>query len=301
MICHTEGRVSEASLGRLCARALWCLLAGVLAACTATGSAYAQATEKDWTFLVFIDGDNNLEDAAIDDLNEMEMAGSSDQVNIVVQLDRIPGYDSSNGNWTTCKRFYVTKDSNGYDSTIVSTEIADLGERNMGEPATLVEFAQWGKDNYPAQHYALVLWDHGNGWRLLGRSTYQKNIIPKDFDTGGPIAAPTGIGWDDTDGGDYITTPELRSALQSIYTYYGAKIDILGMDACLMGMLEIDYELAPFVDYRVGAEETEPWDGWDYEASMAWLVDNPGATAEQLAQQLVSDYGAFYGAGSDTT
>lgn len=157
MISHTEGDTRATNLRRVCVHALWCLLAGALAAYAATGSAYAQAAEKDWTFLVFADGDNNLEGAAIDDLNEMEVAGSSDQVNIVVQLDRISGYDSSNGNWTTCKRFYVTKDSNGYDSTIVSTEIADLGERNMGDPATLVEFAQWGRDNYPAQHYALVL------------------------------------------------------------------------------------------------------------------------------------------------
>jgi hypothetical protein len=301
MICYAEGEGTATNLRRVCAHALWCLLAGALAACAATGVAYAQATEKDWTFLVFIDGDNNLEGAAIDDLNEMEAAGSSPDVNIVVQLDRIPGYDSSNDDWTTCKRFYVTQDPAGYDSTIVSTEIADLGERNMGDPATLVEFAQWGRDNYPAQHYALVLWDHGNGWRLLGRSTYQKDVAPKDFDTGGPMVAPTGIGWDDTSGGDYITTPELRSALQSISTYYGAKLDILGLDACLMGMLEIDYELAPFADYRVGAEETEPWDGWDYEASMIWLVSNPEATAEQLAQRVVNDYGSFYGAGSDTT
>jgi len=301
MIPHTEGETRATSRRRACGRALRCLLVGALAASAATGFAHAQIPEKNWTFLVYMDADNNLEGAAIDDLNEMEVAGSSAQVNVVVQLDRIPGYDASNGGWTTCKRFYVTQDPAGYDSTIVSTEIADLGERNMGDPATLVEFAQWGVDNYPAQHYALVLWDHGNGWKLLERSTYQKNVGPKDFDTGEPVVDPSGIGWDDTSGGDYITTPELRSALQSIYTHHGAKMDILGLDACLMGMLEIDYELAPFVDYRVGSEETEPWDGWDYEASMAWLVGNPAATAEQLAQQLVNDYGDFYGAGSDTT
>ena len=301
MIYRTEGETRATNQRKLCVRALWCLLAGALAACAATESADAQTTEKDWTVLVFVNGDNNLEGAAIDDLNEMEAAGSSSQLNIVVQLDRISGYDSSNGNWTTCKRFYVTQDPAGYDSTIVSTEIADLGERNMGDPATLIEFAQWGKDNYPAKHYALVLWDHGNGWRLLERSTDEKGVAPTDVDTGGPMVAPAGIGWDDTSGGDYITTPELRFALQSINTYYGAKIDVLGLDACLMGMLEIDYELAPFVDYRVGAEETEPWDGWDYEASMLWLVSNPAATAAQLAQRLVNDYGSFYGAGSDTT
>ncbi|MFC2106562.1 clostripain-related cysteine peptidase [Candidatus Bipolaricaulota bacterium] len=301
MICHTERKIREASLRRLCMHGLWCLLAGALTAYATTGLAYAQVTEREWTVLVYVDGDNNLEGAAIDDLNEMEVAGSSPEVNIVVQVDRIPGYDASNGDWATCKRFYVMQDEGGYNSTIVSTEIADLGERNMGDPATLVEFAQWGKDNYPAQHYALVLWDHGNGWKLLGRSTYQKNVGQKDFDTGDAVVDPSGIGWDDTSGGDYITTPELRSALQSIYTHYGTKMDILGLDACLMGMLEIDYELAPFVDYRVGSEETEPWDGWDYEASMAWLVGNPTATAEQLAQQLVNDYGNFYGAGSNTT
>jgi len=59
--------------------------------------AICSAVATDWTFMVYLDGDNNLEGAGIDDINEMEMVGSNDDIKIVVLFDRIPGYDSSNG------------------------------------------------------------------------------------------------------------------------------------------------------------------------------------------------------------
>ena len=71
----------------------------------------ALAAEKEWTILVFINGDNNLEGAGIDDINEMEKVGSTDDVNIIVEIDRTSGYDYSNGDWTTTRRYYITKDS----------------------------------------------------------------------------------------------------------------------------------------------------------------------------------------------
>ena len=89
--------------------------------------------QKQWTFLVYLVGDNNLEGAGIDDLNEMEQVGSSDQVNIIVQFDRIAGYDSTNGDWTSTRRYYATQDS--LPSTISSLLLEDLGELNMGRPS----------------------------------------------------------------------------------------------------------------------------------------------------------------------
>ena len=65
-------------------------------------------TIHDWTFMVYLDGDNNLEGAGIDDFLEMSAVGSTQHINIVVQFDRIGGYDSRYDNWTTCKRFLVT-------------------------------------------------------------------------------------------------------------------------------------------------------------------------------------------------
>ncbi|MBD3217047.1 MAG: hypothetical protein GF310_02135, partial [candidate division Zixibacteria bacterium] len=64
--------------------------------------------EKEWTIMIYMGADNNLESAAIDDINEMEWIGSTINSNVVVQIDRIPGYDYSNGNWTTTRRYYIT-------------------------------------------------------------------------------------------------------------------------------------------------------------------------------------------------
>lgn len=253
------------------------------------------ASQATWTVMVFIDGDNDLEAAALDDLNEMEAAGSTVNVNIVVQIDRIPGYDSTNGNWTTTRRYYVTQDPGGYNSTIVSTLIADLGEQNMGNPTTLTNFVSWAKTNYPATNYLLVLWDHGSGWKTHAASATKGDVtIMQKQD---PVK---GVCYDDTDN-DYLSTPDLNTALTTITSGGATPLEVLGFDACLMAMVEIDYEVSPYALYQVGSEETEPGDGWDYVATMNWLIGNPGSTPAQVASRIVTDYMNFYGTGGVET
>ncbi len=254
------------------------------------------AGQSSWTVMVYMDGDNDLESAALDDLNEMESAGSTANVNIVVQIDRIPGYDSSNGNWTTTRRYYVTQDLNGYDSTVVSTLLSDLGEQNMGNPATLIDFVTWAQTNYPADYYLLVLWDHGDGWKSRSAAGFQKGMVA-EIEKKEPVK---GVCYDDTDN-DYLTTPDLGTALNTITGGGVTPVDVVGFDACLMAMLEIDYEISPHALYRVGAEETEPGDGWDYETTMNWLITNPASTPDQVASRIVTDYMNFYGTGGVET
>jgi hypothetical protein len=235
--------------------------------------------EANWTFMVYLDADNNLESCGIDDLNEMEIAGSIvNDVNIVVLMDCIDGYDTSNGDWTGAKIFYVMKDS--APSIINSIEIKDLGEVNMGDPNTLINFTRWTMNNFPAKHSALILWDHGNGWKL--------RHAPE-------IAPAKGICWDDTNDEDCITSPELKHALATISEETGVKLDIVGFDACLMAMIEVDYQIMPYADVRVGSEEVEPGDGWPYDSFLLNLTSNTTMTPDGLATQIVNDYIDFYG------
>jgi hypothetical protein len=103
-----------------------------------------------WTFMVFIAGDNNLDPAALKDIAEMAKVGSSDDLNIIVQLDR--------ANDRKTRRFYITQ-GGGYRKDCV--EIFD--ETNTGDPQVLEDFILWGIEKYPASRYALVIWNHGGG------------------------------------------------------------------------------------------------------------------------------------------
>ncbi len=247
-------------------------------------------SQSHWTVMIYMNGDCNLEPAAIDDMNELEFAGSSPDVNIVVEVDRSPFYDSSNGNWTTTRRYYITKDPNGYDSTIVSTLLSDLGEQNMGNPSTLVDFVNWARTTYPADYYLLVLWDHGDGWKTRFAQVTQKGTVTKVIKRE-PVK---GVCYDDTDG-DYLSTPDLGAAFNSMTASGTNPLDVTGFDACLMNMIEVNYEISPYTSYVVGSEESVPFDGWDYATTMDWLVQNPLSTPDQVASKIVTDYMGFYG------
>ena len=116
---------------------------------------------RKWNFLVYLDGDNNLYSQAITDVNEMEEIGSNQDVNIIVLVDRIPEDNASNGDWTTTRLYYITQDSD--TSTISSTLLADLGERDMSDPNTLRDFVIYCQNNFPAEKTCLTLWNHGGG------------------------------------------------------------------------------------------------------------------------------------------
>jgi predicted secreted protein len=231
--------------------------------------------QAQWTFLVYLDADNDLEDAGVDDFLEMSSTGSTEDVNIVVQFDRIPGYDSSYGDWTSTKRFLVTPGM----TPDPENAIEDIDEANMGDPQTLIDFVAWGISNYPADHYAVVLWDHGSGWRLR---TAERPLL-KD------------IAFDDTSGGDGIDMPELRSAMSTITNSGEDPLDLMGFDACLMGMIEVDNQLISYADVRVGSEEAEPWDGWPYDTILSALTGDPTMSADQLGTVVVDEYYASYG------
>jgi len=247
---------------------------------------------RKWNFLVYLDGDNDLETYAIKDINEMEQIGSNQDVNIIVLVDRIPGYDTSNENWTTTRLYYITQDSN--TSTISSTLLTDLGERDMSDPNTLRDFVIYCQDNFPAEKTCLTLWNHGGG--VYPRSypkdkrssvSYQSSIkggargLCCDYTTG-------------TSAWDCLTTDEVATALSQARAQTGKKIDVINMDVCLTQMIEVAYEWRNEANFLVGSEETVPGNGNDYKAVLQHLTSNPNMSAQDFAKILVDDYQSYY-------
>jgi len=220
-----------------------------------------------WTVMVFLNGDNNLEYYGIKDFNEMEMVGSSADVNIIVQFDRALGYNHSNGDWTTCRRYRVTYDE--YPDSITSELIEDIGEVDMGNPSTLADFGLWAKQHYPASHYALIIWNHGDGWR-----------------EGGPLIEPIkGVSYDESSGNEIsVADGELAEALSTI-----GEVDIIGFDACLMQMWEVMVNVSPYAGCMVGSEETESADGWNYTGFLQELDRNPSMDPITLGKSIINN------------
>ncbi|HQG40743.1 MAG TPA: clostripain-related cysteine peptidase, partial [Spirochaetales bacterium] len=225
-------------------------------------TSYEGAKGNLWTIMVYMDGDNNLEAAAIEDFNEMEAGlfaakvqdpSIESKINIIVLFDRIPGEDSSNGNWTNTRLYKVKPDTN--PDFINSELIYDSPEQNLGDPNLLKNFISWSKSNFPATNYALVLWNHGGGAR-------SRNTTPSTTVTGDKNVKA--ICWDDTNNGDCLYLEEVQQAIGANFSSTD-KLSVLGFDACLMGMVEVAYEFRNLAKYMVASMHTEQGDGWDYE------------------------------------
>jgi len=236
---------------------------------------------KTWTFMVYLDGDNNLEYDAIFDFLEMAMVGSGDYINIVVQFDRNSGYDIGYGDWTSTKRFYIT---NGMQPTS-DNALEDLGELNHGDPQTLIDFISWAKSAYPADRYALILWNHGGGWRDSADKKESLQVSSRKKEKSDFRA----VCWDETDGDDCLYMDEVQSALNAT-----GVVDLIGFDACLMGMIEVAYEIRDRGDIMVGSEETVPANGWPYHLILRDLAADPFRYPSDFATAIVDRYYESY-------
>jgi len=227
---------------------------------------------KDWTVLVFLNADNDLDQYGVIDVNEMEKVGSTDRMNVVVLLDRQYG---------VAQKLFITKDND--EKNITSKVVEELGDYDMGDYRNLVDFVAWGVKNYPARHYVVDIWNHGSGWWIKGNRAF----------------ALKGISYDDQSG-NHITTPQLNEAAASIYQILGNRLDILAMDACLMQMAEVCYEVKDHVRFCVTSEDSEPCDGYSYDDFLGTLAKDPSMDASTLAKVMAQSYTAHYAAKNES-
>jgi hypothetical protein len=216
---------------------------------TLPGTALAAAPAK-WTVMVYISGDNNLEDYVVSDIEtELAPTGSSASVQVVVLADRGPEYDTRYGDWQTTKLFHVTKGMTASSENAVS----DWGERNFGDKQTLIDFVTWTKANYPADHYALYFWGHGWNWH------------------------PDYVMRDDTDD-DTLDMEEVKAALPSI-----GFIDMVGFDGCNMASIEVQLLWHGHATALAHSQEWVGGEGVQYDLVLAQLAANPNMSADQVA------------------
>lgn len=270
-------------------------------------STHKAQPKKDWTFIVYIAADNDLRGFAARNIKQMAEVGSNNRLNILVQLDiRITG------NKKITRRYYIE------NNKILHVNADDPLSQKMdsGDPNTLVSCCSWAIENYPASHYALILWNHGTGiidpekGRMINPTDlFSYNASSNRYELDRTIGfldfinekelhyrndCWKGICWDESTG-NYLTNQKLDTALTEINTRLlnGKKLTIIGFDACLMSMAEIYKISKKNALIQVSSQEVELGAGWDYSKVLApfnHMSPDPKAFAAHIVDAYQETY-----------
>jgi hypothetical protein len=252
---------------------------------------FSTLDENSWLVLVYMAGANSLENDGLLDMNKMEYGlALADQENlgalkVITLFDRISaedmaktnptgGFNSSfpdttrDGNWTGTRLYEVVPDTN--TETLKSQIIAEAlpwrhdanQEEHMGNQETLASFISWALSAYPGyRHQALILWNHGGGVSISRSITASET--PRELPP--PLRS---ICLDDEDYQDgyglngQLFLGEIREVLKRFYGP-SKKLDVIGFDACYMGMYEVAYQFRDLASYFAASPGLE-YSGWDY-------------------------------------
>ncbi|MCD4782698.1 MAG: hypothetical protein K8T10_02590 [Candidatus Eremiobacteraeota bacterium] len=179
--------------------------------------------EKEWSVLVYMNGNNTLSEQGMAKLDcQLKEIDKSEQMNIAVHHSVLRSKGWHHPNAINSTRYEVRK--NGIK------KLDELGPLNMASTDTLVDFVKWGMKKYPAKHYLVVLQSHGGAWH---------GGLPDDVYK------------------DRMDLPKLDEAFGKIKKETGRKPDVIAFDACLMANTEAAYQLRDHADYMIGSEEVE--------------------------------------------
>ncbi len=217
--------------------------------------------EAEYTLMVYMVGSDLEDRAGCATLDILEMMGAqfdATRSNVVIYTGGSQRWHANIPNDRNC----VIEIADGRGMVVAATDRA----LNMGSPDTLSSFVGWAAENYPAEHTALVLWDHGSGPDM-------------------------GYGFDQLYGFDSLSLDEMRSAMTEAGFGPEHKLDWVGFDACLMDSLEILQTWEDYARYFVGSQEVEDGHGWDY--SFLNALD-ASTEPEDVTRAVVESFGAFY-------
>ena len=191
------------------------------------------------------------------DLQEMLASDISDSsnVNLIVYTGGCKKWKNNVVSSST-NQIYQLKD--GQLSRLSDNE----GEKAMVDPDTLSGYIKYCAEEFPANRYALIFWDHGGG-------------------------SISGYGYDEKySSSGSMDLSEISEALKD----GGVKFDFVGFDACLMATAETALMLDDYADYMIASEESEPGIGWYYTDWLNTLNSNTSISTVSLGKTIVDSF-----------
>ncbi|MFH0898888.1 MAG: clostripain-related cysteine peptidase [bacterium] len=242
----------------------------LIALCALGFSDFGFGKNACWTVLNYIEADNNVFQYGLQNIRTMQRVGSTEEVTVLTQLD-VP-----NSNETL--RYKLSKGGICQDDTLPQ-------EMGINPETELSQSIIWAQTKYPSDRFMLILWNHGNG--ILDEPAEQKK---KQWEKRKRISHTRGILYDFSNN-TFLDNQGLDRALSNVVAQNnGKKIDVIGMDACLMAMIEVGYQIKDYARFFVASQNVEDVPGWGYHSFLSELTQNPTIRPKALAQAAVNAF-----------
>lgn len=281
---------------------------------------FAEKKSSDYLVIMYMDGDNNLNDSIFLDMNEVEYGlyqirnydgtpkNDYASVNVVALWDGWTGDESYTPfiGTSATKIYEFGRDysnrcenlsdpgcvlsKNTIDYTSTASWITDAnGEVDMGDKQTLINFLNWVNERYEAEKVILQFSNHGAGPRSAPVYVEIEDGLPIRIDNTGRRA----LCWDDSSYSEsFLKTKDVSEALAEAGYGTEKKLDMILMDVCLGAAIEDAYQFKDYAKYLVGSPNVVPGNGMDYVNIMKSFTAN--STIESVGTQLIDDYADFY-------
>jgi hypothetical protein len=235
------------------------------------GSAPAESQKAAYSVFIYVCG-SDLESnhgSATRNIQELLDADLGGGINIILQTGGTRKWRDFGISPSNIQRYEIR------DKTLKLLE--NLPNDSMGKERTLEDFLCYSVENYPADKYAAIIWDHGSG-------------------------SISGVAFDEQYDYDALTLDEMQAAFSAACDEMQGRFELIGMDACLMATLETAQALAPCGDYMVASQEILPAAGWDYTAIANSLTQQPAQGGDALGRTICdSFFQKCHGQGKDET
>lgn len=196
---------------------------------------------------------------ATQDLMELMEVTLPENVRVVIQTGGAKEWQNNVVNADILQRYV-------YDSTGL-TLVDELPPASMGDTATLTDFLRFCKTYYPAEHTAVLFWNHGGG-------------------------SVNGAAFDERYYLDSLTLDEMRTAFGRVWPGDEADppLELVGFDTCLMATVDVVDAFVGTARYLVASEEVEPGNGWNYTGWAGALAEDPTMDGAALGRIICDTY-----------
>lgn len=242
--------------------------------------------KKEWTIVVYMVPDGELDDWATENMASMVASQASSDVAVMIQLYK---------EGPTAERYWLE------NNKLVPADAYHMTQDTVQDMINAAEFAQ---REAPANRYGFIAWGHGYGvlnpkYNRELKKWKNEQDVQRECTNG---VCPVKSSFDQTEvrgllnhtqNNTILKTAELETVFAAITKSVGKKLEFIGFDCCEMAMYDVARHLADYTRYIVGSQNCEMPDGWNY-SFLGQLAKNPAMSSEELVRTIARLYEEYY-------